>query len=275
MVGAFNRLLSDFKIAAYHYYNNSRKRICWVAHQAAQLYGNGACPERGVITSSINYNRHMSQESSFVCLHGLGRTSEDWNRVRPELEQHGPVSAPELPRNYVAALALASEAVAPDSIVVGHSFGALLAIQVAAKRQGEVAGVVLTDSFFPPARNGRPASTAVGDYLWHRYKFVTEARHATLPVGTPAWGTDGLGTLIRIAVHRADFEATASSVSAPVLVLHCKDDHYVPVDFAQAAVQRHPSWTYRELETGGHYPHLLNTEGWLKAVLDWHNRLPL
>lgn len=40
-------------------------------------------------------------DPSVLCLHGLGRSAEDWDAVRPGLERFGTVAAPALPRATV------------------------------------------------------------------------------------------------------------------------------------------------------------------------------
>jgi hypothetical protein len=68
---------------------------------------------------------------------------------------------------------------------------------------------------------------------------------------------------------RAAFDALASAVAAPVLVVHARDDHHVPVDFALAAVARHPAWQARLLGAGGHHAHVRAPGRWLSAVEPW------
>ena len=59
------------------------------------------------------------------------------------------------------------------------------------------------------------------------------------------------------------------SIAAPVLIVHARDDHHVPVDFALAAAARHAGWDIRVLENGGHHAHLRAPGEWLAAVEPW------
>ena len=59
------------------------------------------------------------------------------------------------------------------------------------------------------------------------------------------------------------------ATTSHVLVVHARNDHYVPIDFAEAAAERNPDWDLRVLETGGHYPHLDAPAAWLDEVLPW------
>jgi pimeloyl-ACP methyl ester carboxylesterase len=65
------------------------------------------------------------------------------------------------------------------------------------------------------------------------------------------------------------------AIDAPVLVIHGVRDRLVPVAFARAAVDRHPSWRYRFLPRVGHVPQLEAPERWLAAVEDWLPDVPV
>jgi pimeloyl-ACP methyl ester carboxylesterase len=56
---------------------------------------------------------------------------------------------------------------------------------------------------------------------------------------------------------------------ARVLVVHARDDHHVPVDFAIAAAQRHPAWDLRLLDGGGHHAHVSRPTEWIAVVGPW------
>jgi pimeloyl-ACP methyl ester carboxylesterase len=59
-------------------------------------------------------------------------------------------------------------------------------------------------------------------------------------------------------------------VKAPVLVLHGRRDKLVPVAFAEAELQRHPTWRGRIFPDLGHAPMLEAPGRWLAEVADWH-----
>lgn len=65
-----------------------------------------------------------------------------------------------------------------------------------------------------------------------------------------------------------DEDALADS-GVPVLIVHARDDHHVPVDFAIAAARRHPSWELALLEGGGHHAHASGSPAWSDAVRPW------
>jgi pimeloyl-ACP methyl ester carboxylesterase len=195
--------------------------------------------------------------------------------VRGGLERFGPVSVPSLPRSPAAALEAAALAVPPAAIVVGHSFGGVLALRLAREQGIEFAALVLSDCFFPPARNGRGTVASIRDYGAHRIAYLRGLRsRAGAPTGTTSRGGSGaaLRGLAGLGLRRRSFDAAADAVVAPVLVVHARDDHHVPVDFALAAAARHPDWRVELLAGGGHHAHVTEPEAWLAAVVPWLER---
>ena len=187
-----------------------------------------------------------------VCLHGLGRGRSDWDAVRPGLEACGRVSVPCLPRGSPPALDLA-----PDTVLIGHSLGGLLALRLAAGASQPPMGVVLTGCPFPVARNGRTRlGTALG-YAGHRDRVRALAAANGRRSDGPAAGASpaGLPGIARVLTRPGRFDALAAAVAAPVLVVHARDDHHVPFNFALAAAARH-AWDVRLLDQGGHHAHL-------------------
>jgi pimeloyl-ACP methyl ester carboxylesterase len=131
----------------------------------------------------------------------------------------------------------------------------------------------LTDSFFPPSRNGRSIAATARDYVGHRMVLARDmaARRSGLrPSGANA---RGLGSLARLGLRPGAFHKTAAAVRAPVLVVHARNDHHVPVDFALSAAKRHPAWTVRILDVGGHNAHAERPNNWLAATQAWLDEL--
>jgi pimeloyl-ACP methyl ester carboxylesterase len=207
--------------------------------------------------------------ASVVCLHGLRRTPSDWDGVRSALAQHGTVRTPRLPPRPAEALACADAAIAAGDIVIGHSMGGVLALRLAQARTRPLRALIVTGCFFPPARNRRALTTAVADYAAHRLAFARDA------IGgrgdrTPSDGSArALGSLIRQIATPRSSAAMLSSVAGPVLVVHARDDHHVPVDYALAAARGRPGWTVRILDRGGHHAHLHCPQPWMDAVTPW------
>jgi pimeloyl-ACP methyl ester carboxylesterase len=206
-----------------------------------------------------------------VCLHGLGRTPADWDGVRAGLERFGEVRAPLLPRDPTAALDAVDAAIPRGAIVIGHSFGGVLALRLARERSRPLTALVLSDCFFPPARNGRGTLASLRDYGAHRVAYLRAARSragAPIAAGERGGSAATLAGLARLGVRRGDLDAAADAVTAPVLVVHARDDHHVPLDFALAAAARH-GWPVEVLAAGGHHAHVTRPEEWLAAVTPW------
>lgn len=207
-----------------------------------------------------------------VCLHGLGRSPSDWDGVRPGLERFGRVITPSLPRSPDRALDAVEAAVPPGAILIGHSIGGVLALRLARERPRPLAALILTDCFFPPARNGRSMSATLRDYAAHRVAYLRSLRGrsgAPVEPSSRSGGLSALAGLARLGLHRAAFDADADAVSAPVLIVHARDDHHVPIDFALATAARHPTWKISPLDRGGHHAHVTEPRLWLDTVTPW------
>jgi pimeloyl-ACP methyl ester carboxylesterase len=207
-----------------------------------------------------------------VCIHGLGRSPSDWDGVRAGLERFGTVVTPTLPRSPDRALEVVDAAVPPGAILIGHSIGGVLALCLARERPRPLAALILTDCFFPPARNGRSTPATIRDYAAHRVAYVRSLRGrsgAPVEATSRSGGLSALAGLARLGLHRTAFDSDADAVSSPVLVVHARDDHHVPIDFALAAVARHPTWEIRTLDRGGHHAHVTEPGLWLDAVTPW------
>ena len=159
----------------------------------------------------------------------------------------------------------------PDrpAILIGHSLGGVQALRVAAAHPGRVQALVLTGSFYPPARNGRSLAAAITGYGRHRALYVRDViRRNRAPRPTFAGVRDLMG-LARLGLRPRAFHDLASRVRCPVLAIHGGDDHVVPVEFARAAMRRHASWTYREVSRAGHRIHRDRPDSWTEILSLW------
>jgi pimeloyl-ACP methyl ester carboxylesterase len=203
-----------------------------------------------------------------VCLHGLGRSPSDWDAVAARLGAYGTVVTPALPSHASAALAVAERAVAPGTVVVGHSMGGVVGLRVASA-SAAVRGLILTGCPFPVARNGRTTLTTALDYAGHRVAFVRSLGDRPPVVGPRRRSPAGLAGVAGVLARPGRFDALAGGIgSVPVLVVHAADDHHVPVDFAASAAARH-GWELRVLDAGGHHAHIRAPEAWWKTVEPW------
>ncbi|MGI8800897.1 MAG: alpha/beta fold hydrolase [Solirubrobacteraceae bacterium] len=206
---------------------------------------------------------------SVVCLHGLGRSPSDWDGVVAELGAFGDVRTPTVPRHPSAATRRAGANVDAGAIIIGHSLGAVTALRLAAHATRPLRALVLTGCFFPPARNARTVRASALDYIAHRVAYVRSLGRPGAAGDSRAGTTAALASLLGLAVRRREFDAVAADVGSPVLVVHARDDHHVPLDFALAAAVRRRLWTVHIMERGGHHAHVTRPTEWINAVAPW------
>jgi pimeloyl-ACP methyl ester carboxylesterase len=190
-----------------------------------------------------------------LILPGLGGSTAEWTAATGALGRPVQIRGPLPPIG--------------SAVVIGHSLGAVQALNVAAAHPDRVEGVVLTGGFFPPARGGRSLLATIVDYLRHRAAYIRDvARRNRAPRPTRR-GARELASLARLGMRPERFQALAASVRSPVLVIHGDADHVVPVAFARASATRHPTWAYREIRDAGHFPHRDRPEVWADIVATW------
>src|SRR4029079_3824529 len=90
------------------------------------------------------------REATIVLLRGLGGSENEWAEAERLLSPPG---------RTATAMPASGEA-----IVIGHSQGALRALELAAADPDRVVALVLTGGVFPPARNGRTLAASAADY---------------------------------------------------------------------------------------------------------------
>lgn len=210
----------------------------------------------------------MTDAGRVICLHGLGRSPADWAEAGMRLGGFGEVIAPVVPSLPAEALRMVDELIAPGDIVIGHSMGGVLAMRLAAARPRWLRAVILSGCFFPPARNGRTLAATVADYSTHRLAFLSAARSERAHRAGRG-SIRPLASLLRQAMLRGDLDHALAQLTCPVLVVHARDDHHVPIDFAIAAVRRHPGWELRVLEQGGHHAHVSTPSQWAHTITPW------
>jgi pimeloyl-ACP methyl ester carboxylesterase len=158
-------------------------------------------------------------------------------------------------------------------VLMGHSYGALRALELAAAHPLRARAVVLTGAFFPPARGGRTLAATAWDYGRHRVHYLRATVGRGRAPRPTRVGARQLASLARLGVRPRRFHAVADAVRAPVLVVHGEQDHVVPVAFARAAAEAHPGWTYREMPDAAHFVHRDSTAMWAETVSSWIDAL--
>lgn len=192
--------------------------------------------------------------------------------MRANLSPFGRVLSPQLPSDPASALELLDSTISPGAIVVAHSMGAVLAMRMAKSRPRPLRAVILTGCFFPPARNGRTLGASVADYAAHRVAFVRASRgQRTERAGRNS--VRPLASLLRLALLPGGLEEALTGVTPSVVIIHARDDHHVPVDYAIAAQRRRPDWTLELLDEGGHHAHVTRQAAWSALATRWLARV--
>jgi pimeloyl-ACP methyl ester carboxylesterase len=203
----------------------------------------------------------------YICVSGRGRPAADWDAVGRRLSARGDVLPLDLRSGAADLCRIARDRRPGRTTLVGHSMGAVVAMEAAAGQPGLFAGLVMTDGFYPPARGGRTLAATVADYGRHRALFAVGApsrwRQRETRVAAPR-----MRSLMAMGLWPASFHRLADRVSCPVLMVHGTHDHHVPAAFAVAAQARHPSWELRLIKAG-HFPHRDAPDAWLGAVEAW------
>jgi pimeloyl-ACP methyl ester carboxylesterase len=205
---------------------------------------------------------------AIVCLHGHGRGAADWDPSRAALAALGEVTAPELRSQPQAALEQLDRVIAPGAIVIGHSMGAVTLMRLLSRRPRPLRAVVLTGCFFRPARNGRSLTASLRDYGVHRVAYLRGARFERAERASRG-AVAPLASLLGAALRPGDLEPALDRAAGRVLIVHARDDHHVPVDFAVAAARRHPDWALEVLADGGHHAHVRTPAAWAAVVVPW------
>jgi pimeloyl-ACP methyl ester carboxylesterase len=203
----------------------------------------------------------LGKDWMIVCIGGVGGFAREWHAVTPALRTFGEIVPAMPPQGSV--------------ILVGHSQGGIEALRLAAAQPDRVDAIVLTNSFFPPARAGRSAAAAALDYARHRVLYLRELTARDRPPTPTRRGVGQIASVARLGLRPSRFHDLAAAVSSPVLVIHGNLDHVVPVTFARAAVAAHPTWTLRESPGGGHHVHRDQPQWWGQVAMSFLTRLGL
>jgi pimeloyl-ACP methyl ester carboxylesterase len=93
--------------------------------------------------------------------------------------------------------------------------------------------------------------------------------HQDDPGAAAAFG-DAASSLLRLARRPDVADRALDAVRCPVLLLHGRRDRLVPARYAEAALERHPSWRGRIFPDVGHVAQMEVPGRWLTEVADWY-----
>ncbi|MFC3495440.1 alpha/beta fold hydrolase [Glycomyces rhizosphaerae] len=203
---------------------------------------------------------HRNESATFVLIHGGGSTSWDWHLVAPVLRELGhDVVAVDLPieddANGISELADAVVEACGDRTdlaIVAHSWGGLVAPVVAARVPAEL--LVFVSALIPKPGEAPNAWWSASGYNDLGISFETEEKEIELFYnGVPAdLITASYATARDQSWARGD-EPTPLKAwpEVPTRFLLCRDDRFMPPEFARAQVRDRLGITPDEID-GGH-----------------------
>ena len=221
--------------------------------------------------------QHGSGRRSFVLIHGIGMGRTVFADLIEQLAPHGTVVAVDLPgygeapepprtptmeRNADLVAAFLHRRGADRPVLIGHSMGTQVAVEVAARHPGAAGAVVLIGPTVNPAERTalRQLARLGQDLLIESPRVIVAGAREYLRAGPRL-----RSKLRAMLVHRP--EATYPEVRVPALVLRGEHDRVVPRDWAEEVVRLLPDPTYAEVEGHGHETMIRDAAPAARAIL--------
>lgn len=251
--------------------------------------------------------------TELLLVHGMSSSSRYWGANLGPLAQRYRVVAPDLlgfghspkpesaysPHDHAVALAdIARQAGAPV-VVVGHSLGSLLALQLAVEYPQLVSGLVLISLpcfgseaearrqlarsslmarlqiehprsarlFCWAVCHARPVMRALMPLL--EYDVDPEVARAAVD---HTWESAS-GTVAGVILHTRPAALLHQVPSEQLLFIHASDDRTAPLAPVQTYVQNHPGAELALFPSGGHHPYLRHQEATCGAIARFADQL--
>jgi len=222
---------------------------------------------------SIVGRRYGNGRAFIVALHGWGRDSGDWSRVLdgfdavaidlPGFGLSPPPPSPWGTREYgKCVLEEVINRLAAPTIVVGHSFGGRVAVQLADLAPERIKAVVLSGVpfFRDPEQRRKPALRYRGARLAWRRGLISERRFERYRsrFGSPDYRhARGVMRDILVRTVNESYEDELMRLRVPIVLLWGSHDTAAPVELAVRAAKK----TGARLEVTEGAGHFLPTEG--------------
>lgn len=192
-----------------------------------------------------------------LALHGWARSHRDFSAVLAppgaepldavalDLPGFGATPAPDEAwgsHEYAELVAAVLSEMATPVVVLGHSFGGRVAVELAAARPNDLAALVLTGvPLIRPVGGGRrtPLPFRAGRLL-HRAGLIPESRMEALRQrygSTDYRAAEGVMRQVLVRVVNESYEDVLGVIRCPVTLVWGDDDAVVPVDVARIAVR--------------------------------------
>jgi pyruvate dehydrogenase E2 component (dihydrolipoamide acetyltransferase) len=238
---------------------------------------------------------------SLVFVHGLGGSQSTWQMVLPDLAERYRVCALDLPGHgqsdvpppaddtyRLPGLRLAAEQAIQElglapAVVVGHSLGGAVALQLALEQPELVRALVLVDSLglgdeinpelldrieAPPSREEARRLLAL---FFHNQQHVLESGVEELyqqqqrPGAQEAVRAVAAATMDRAGQHTG-LPERLGQLGVPVLVVWGAEDRVIPAAHATSAAQAIPRAQVVVLDQAGHVPHIEQAQSFTQAL---------
>ena len=203
--------------------------------------------------------RHGTGIPQVLALHGWRRTHRDWDPVISGLDAialdlpgFGASPAPPEPwglEGYAGAVAPVLDEMADEVVLIGHSFGGSVAVELAAGQHGHrIKGIVLTGTpLIRPQGNGAqpPASFRMARWL-HRHRLFPDARMERLRLerGSADYrASQGVMRDTFVKVVNQDVAHRLAELTVPTSLVWGSTDTAAPVDMVEEAHRRLPHST--------------------------------
>jgi pimeloyl-ACP methyl ester carboxylesterase len=194
---------------------------------------------------------HGARQPRVVALHGWARRGSDFDQVLAGLDAvafdlpgFGATPPPDVAvgsARYADAVAVALAAWTDPVVVVGHSFGGRVAVQLAATRPELVAGLVLTGVPLIRRSGGRRPPPGYRLVRWaHRVGLVSDERMERLKRsrGSADYrAATGVMRDVLVTVVNESYEDPLSRLRCPVRLVWGEADGEVPVEVARRALE--------------------------------------
>jgi len=202
--------------------------------------------------------------ADIVCVHGLAGSPRWWRPVLAQLEERYEVELLDMrdvpPAEGAEWLA---EHMGPETTVIAHSLGGLLAAQVAARRPLRKL-VLVAPAGLPTGRHPVLESLALAGTVFS----VRPLFMLTLALDALRWGPLAIIRGSRYAIS-ADLRHDLQHITAPTLVVWGEGDRLVPTRLAQTWTDSIPNARLELIPGCAHVPMVENPTAFVRAVLDF------